>query len=76
MVSLALHPLSERARIVHGPRKMADGLSAGLCRVGSDRRDRLSADVRIHLTGHTFERQRSRVLWRVAVRASEIARVG
>src|SRR5215218_5404264 len=51
MVRRALHPLSERARIVHGPRTVADGLLAGLRRVGGDCRDRLSAGVRIHLTG-------------------------
>jgi hypothetical protein len=41
--------LPERARIVHLPRKMADGLPAGLRRVGGDGRDPLSAAVPIHL---------------------------
>src|SRR5918999_6359700 len=50
MVRRALHPLSERARVVHGPRTVADGLPAGLRRVGGDCRDRLSAGVRVHLT--------------------------
>ena len=39
-----------RARIVHEPRTVADGLPAGLRRVGGDRRDRLSAVVRVRLT--------------------------
>ena len=37
-------------RELHGPRTMADGLPAGLCCVGGDRRDRFSAAVRIHLS--------------------------
>ncbi len=40
-----------RARIVHGPRTVADELPAGLRRVGGDRRDRLSAAVRVHPVG-------------------------
>src|SRR6266536_3240292 len=51
MVRRALHSLSARAWIVHGPRTVADELPARLCRVGGDRRDRLSASVPICLTG-------------------------
>ena len=45
----ALHPLPERARIVHEPRALADRLPARLCRVVGDRRDRLPARVRVRL---------------------------
>ena len=39
----------ERAWIRYGPRPLADELSAGVCRVGGDRRGRLSAGVRVRL---------------------------
>ena len=50
VVRRALHPLPERTRTVHEARAVADGLPAGLRRVGGDRRDRLPAAVRVHLT--------------------------
>jgi hypothetical protein len=52
VVRRTLRPLPERARIVHLPRKMADGLPAGLRRVGGGGRNPLSAVVPIHLICH------------------------
>ena len=55
LVNLAWSPCSTRASCevaaVQRSRAVADGLPAGLRRVGGDRRDRLPAAVRIHLTG-------------------------
>ena len=50
VVRRALRPLPARARVVRGPRAVADGLPAGLRGVGGDRRDRLPAAVRLGLT--------------------------
>ena len=51
LVRCALRELPPRAWVVLAPRTVADGLPAGLCRVGGDCRDRLSAGVRVHLIG-------------------------
>jgi hypothetical protein len=64
VVRRALHPLPEEARIVHGPRTVADGLPAGLCRVVSDCRDRLPTGLRVRLRSRcTRSPQRRRCSW-------------
>jgi hypothetical protein len=53
LVRSALYPVPASARRVHGTRALADGLFAGLCGVGGDGRDRVSAPVRGRLIGLT-----------------------